>query len=212
MFVKEWMTVNPIIVTEQTPLVEAGELMRQHQITRLLVLRDDHLVGIVTKEDLLKVSPSTATTLSVWELNYVLSKLVIKEAMTRNPLSIDAEATIEEAALLMQKNNVSSLPVLAAGRLVGIITESDIFRAFVDLMGLSRVGIRITIDLEDRIGIVAELTELLKQEGVNIISLAIFHRHDTGGELVLRLNQLKPEILTKLEQAGYKVVHAVEFK
>jgi len=212
MFVKEWMTTNPIMVTEQTPLLEAGELMRQHKITRLLVLREDHLVGIVTKEDLLKVSPSTATTLSVWELNYVLSKLVIKEAMTKNPLSIDPEATIEEAALWMQKNGVSSLPVLAAGRLVGIITESDIFRAFVDLMGLQRVGIRLTIDLENRIGIVAGLTELLKQAEVNIISLAIFHREDTHGELVLRLENTQTDILLgKLEQAGYKVIHLSKF-
>ena len=212
MFVKERMTVNPVTTSENTPVFEAGELMRKHNISRLPVTRDGKLVGIVTEEDLLKVSPSAATTLNVWELNYVLSKLQVKEAMTKNPLTIDPEATLEEAAVLMRDKNVGALPVVESGKLVGIITESNIFDAFLDLMGLKQTGTRITIDVEDKIGAIADLTEIIKKQGISIISLALFHHDNLSGQLVLRLDNVKSDpLVAELKSKGYKITHVAKW-
>jgi acetoin utilization protein AcuB len=208
MFVKDRMTVNPTTINDTASVMEAGELFHKNHFARLPVMHDGKLVGIITQDDLLKVSPSQATTLSVWELNYVLSKLQIKDAMTKNPITIGPEATLEEAALLMREKEIGALPVMDNGKLAGIITESDIFDAFLDLMGLKHMGTRIVIDLEDRVGVIAEITELIRTEGINIISLALFHHNNTSGELVLRLDSPKSEkTVEKIKAKGYKVLH-----
>ncbi|HOJ76924.1 MAG TPA: CBS and ACT domain-containing protein [Bacillota bacterium] len=206
MFVKDFMSTNLVVTTEDTTINEAGEQMRKNNLARLPVVRDGKLVGIITREDLLKVTPSAATTLSVWELNYVLSKLVVKDAMAKQLFTISPEATLEEAALLMRSNEVGALPVVDNGQLIGIITESDIFDAFLDLMGLKQTGVRLTVDLEDRIGAIADLTDIIKSKGVNIISLALFHHK--SGELVLRLDgQNTAEVIRAIEENGYRIVH-----
>ncbi len=213
MFVKERMTANPITTTENTPIAEAGEILRKYGFARLPVIRDDKLVGIITRNDLLKVSPSEATTLSVWELNYVLSKLTVKEAMTKNPITIKPEDTLEEAALIMRERGVGALPVAdEKGKLVGIITESDIFDAFLDLMGLKHTGTRLTIDLENRIGVIADITETIKVNGISIISMALFHRTKATGELVLRLDSSQSEkLINDLKVKGYKIMHIAKW-
>ncbi|NLZ43261.1 MAG: CBS domain-containing protein [Clostridia bacterium] len=209
MFVGRYMTANPLTVPENMPVQEAEELMRKHKIRRLPVVRGDKLVGIVTEIDLLRVSPSSATSLSVFELNYLLSRLQVKEAMTKDLYTISPDATIEEAALIMRENNVGALPVVENGKLVGIITESDIFDAFIDLMGLRKTGTRVVIDVENRLGVLAEVTEIVKAHGVNIISLACQAREDgASGEVVLRLDTQNPKnLLGDLEKRGYRVVH-----
>ena len=213
MLVRECMTVNPLTIAENTPIFEANELLRKNNISRLPVVKDGKLTGIITREDLLKVTPSTATTLSVWELNYVLSKIQVKEGMTKNPITISPGATLEEAAMIIREKKVGALPVIEDGKLIGIITESDIFDAFLDLMGLKQTGTRLTIDFDDRIGAIADLTEIIKVQGVNIISLALFHLPNKQGQLVLRLEGGQPEKLIKeLEANGYKVVHIANWQ
>jgi acetoin utilization protein AcuB len=208
MFVKDRMTVSPVTINDSAPVIEAGEIFRKNNFARLPVMHDGKLVGIITQDDLLKVSPSQATTLSVWELNYVLSKLLVKDAMTKNLVTISPTATLEEAALIMREKEVGALPVVEQDKLVGIITESDIFDAFIDLMGLKRIGTRISIDLEDRIGAIAQITDLLRAEKINIVSLALFHRNNSSGELVLRLDSPQSEsIVGKIKEKGYKVLH-----
>ncbi|NLW08703.1 MAG: CBS domain-containing protein [Firmicutes bacterium] len=209
MFVGTYMTKNPLTIPEDMPVQEAEELMRKHKIRRLPVVKGDKLVGIVTEIDLLRVSPSSATSLSVFELNYLLSRLQVKDAMTKNPRTISPDATLEEAALIMRENNVGALPVVDNGKLVGIITESDIFDAFIDLMGLRQTGTRVVIDVENRLGVVADVTDVIKAHGVSIISLACHCRDDgTSGELVLRLDTQDPgKLLADLEKRGYRVVH-----
>jgi acetoin utilization protein AcuB len=212
MFVKDRMSSNLVTTTESTPIVDAGEVMRKNGFARMPVVRDGKLVGIITREDLLKVSPSAATSLSVWELNYVLSKLTVKDAMTKEPVTIDSEATIEEAALLMRTRDIGALPVVDAGKLVGLITESDIFDAFVDMMGLKDTGTRLVVDIEDRVGGIANLTEIIKEQGLNIISLAIFHRRSEYAECVVRLESTQSEPLVQVLTAkGYRVLHVTSF-
>jgi acetoin utilization protein AcuB len=130
--VKNWMTHDVITITPETTLPEAHRLMTDYQIRRLPVVKKHRLVGIVTRGDIRGAEASDATSLSVWELNYLLSQLKIKEVMTRHPIVISQEATIDEAAQMMLVNKISGLPVVDFhGELVGIITESDIFRIVV---------------------------------------------------------------------------------
>ncbi|HSM55898.1 MAG TPA: CBS domain-containing protein [Candidatus Sulfomarinibacteraceae bacterium] len=130
--VKEWMTPEPVTITPNTTLPEAHRLMMEHSIRRLPVMQDGHLVGIVTLGDVRGAEPSGATSLSIWEINYLVSRLRVEEIMTPRPFTINESATLGEAARLMLKYKVSGLPVLDdSGRVIGIITESDIFRMVV---------------------------------------------------------------------------------
>lgn len=129
--VKEWMTLDPITVDPDTSLHEAHTIMTEHQIRRLPVVDRGRLVGIVTLGDVREAEPSDATSLNIWELNYLLDKLKVKEIMTRYVHTIRPDATIEDAARTMLLNKVSGLPVVEHGEVIGIITESDIFRMIV---------------------------------------------------------------------------------
>lgn len=127
-FVRDWMTPNPITIVPKTTLPDAHKLMKESNIRRLPVVDHGRLAGIVTLGDVREAQPSDATSLSIFELNYLLSKLTVDQIMTREPLTIAPEATIREAARLMLDHKIGGLPVMAQERLVGIITESDIFR------------------------------------------------------------------------------------
>ena len=131
--VRDWMTSPVITITSETSVPDACELIRKHNIRRLPVVdKKGRLVGIVTRGDLRGAQPSEATSLSIWELNYLLSKLKIKQIMTKDPITIRSDATIRYAAKLMNDFKISGLPVLDKDdKLVGIITESDIFRLVV---------------------------------------------------------------------------------
>jgi acetoin utilization protein AcuB len=137
-YVKDWMSTDLIMITPDTTLPDADRLMVSKMIRRLPVVEDGRLVGIVTYGDVRDARPSRALSLSIWELNYLVTRLRVAEIMTRNPVTIRPEATIGEAAQLMLRNMISGLPVLDNNNnLVGIITESDIFRMVVrDWMGM----------------------------------------------------------------------------
>ena len=131
--IKDWMTREVVTISPDTALPEAHRLMTEKQIRRLPVMKGDRLVGIVTRGDVREAEPSGATSLSIWEVNYLLSKLKIEKIMTRKPLTIFQDATIGEAANMMLEHKISGLPVIdSKEKLVGIITESDIFRIVVN--------------------------------------------------------------------------------
>lgn len=129
--VKDWMTPNPICATPQMTLPEAHQLMKQHNIRRLPVVDKGALVGIVTRGDVRGAAPSEATSLSIFELHYLVGRITLDRLMTKEPLTVSPETTIGEAARLMLQRKVSGLPVVGGGQVVGIITESDIFRMLV---------------------------------------------------------------------------------
>jgi len=126
--VRDWMTANPITVDTKTTLPEAHRIMKDRRIRRLPVVDRNQLIGIVTLGDVREAEPSDATTLSIFELHYLLAKLTIGEIMTREPITISINGTIREAAKMMLQHKIGGLPVMEDGKLVGIITESDIFR------------------------------------------------------------------------------------
>jgi CBS domain-containing protein len=129
--VKDWMTHDPVVITPDVTLPEVHHIMAEHKIRRLPVVDNGKLVGIVTRGDIREASPSDATSLSVFELNYLLSKLQVRQVMTRKPVTVKPQTSIERAAQIMLENKIGGLPVLERGKLVGIITESDIFSMLV---------------------------------------------------------------------------------
>jgi len=182
------MTKDPISVSPDTSILEAWKIMQNSQVRRLLVIDKGKLVGIVTERDLRSVSPSRATSLSIFEINYLLEKLKVKEAMTSNPITVDADAPIEEAALIMKNNKVSALPVIEEGKVVGIITESDIFRAFIEMLGEGKRGLRYMLRIKNTPGEIAKVVNLMAERGINIMSMATFPAESEDyGFLVLRL-------------------------
>ncbi len=138
--VRDWMTPNPITIDVKTTLPEAHKLMKECHIRRLPVVDHGKVVGILTLGDIREASPSDATSLSIFELNYLLAKLNVEKIMTRDPITIAPEATIREAAQLMLEHKIGGLPVVENEKLVGIITESDIFRVLVQEPEPSTVG------------------------------------------------------------------------
>lgn len=206
MYVRDFMSKRLVVITPDSSLADAFALMKENNIRRLPVVDGENLVGIVAYSDLLKASPSEATSLSIWEINYMLSKLKIKDIMKTNVITIEADEPIEKAALLMQKNDIGALPVLENGRLVGIITESDIFDAFIDVMGMGSPGTRITVEIEDRPGQILEVIKPISEAGINIRSIATFHSEDRE-ELVFRIDTEEPEpIIENLKSRGIKII------
>lgn len=212
MYVKLKMTANPYTVTPDTNVVDAYELLHQHKIRRLPVVDKGKLVGIVTEKELQQVSPSKATTLSVYEINYLLAKTKVKDAMYPNPICTTPDALLEEAAVLMRDNNVGALPVIDHGKLVGIITETDIFDAFTELMGIRDIGTRITVEAKDSPGILSELANIISSFGVNITRIAVYQgEYKDTSDVVIRMSTLETEKIEEaLEHHGYKIIHKLK--
>lgn len=159
MLVSDWMTKNPKTVEGKTQVMEAMQLLREGGYRRLPVVEKGKLVGIATDRDLKEATPSKATTLSVYELNYLLSKLQVRDVMTKPVITVQAGDPIEQAALLMEEHKVSGLPVLDESGLVGILTITDLLRAFVTFLGLREGGTRVTAQLPDEPGVLARVAQ-----------------------------------------------------
>lgn len=159
MLVQDWMTKAPETVSVTTPVMEALQRLREGGYRRLPVMDGEKLVGIVTDRDLKEATPSKATTLSIYELNYLLSKLDVKDVMTSPVISMQFDETIEEAAMLMEEHRISGVPVLDGTKLVGILTITDLMRAITTSMGLREGGNRVTIRLPDKPGVMANVAQ-----------------------------------------------------
>jgi acetoin utilization protein AcuB len=204
------MSKEVVTIPSSTTILEAQKIMRESRVRRLPVVDEGELVGIVTYNDLLEASPSKATTLSRFELTYLLSKMTVAEIMTRGVITVSPDIPIEEAALIMQKNQIGGLPVVEEGRVVGIITESDIFEIFVETLGVREGGTRITLELPQRPGVLHEVTGVIKEYGINILSLATFYEEGKPDYryVVIRINTLNPlEVVAKLRERGMTVTH-----
>ncbi len=212
MFVVKRMTPNPKTIESTATIADASELMRNYKIRRLPVVDNGTLVGIVTDRDLRSVSPSPATTLSIFELNYLLAKMQVKDIMHKDVVTINVSATIEEAALSMSNHHIAGLVVVdAIGGVVGIITETDIFNSFVEIMGLKEGKTRFTFSVSDQVGVLHEITGIFKELNINISSLATYTTDSGGGELIIRFNaQDTTELTKRLTAIGYAPQHIVQ--
>lgn len=173
MLVRERMTPNPITAAPDTSVREALQLMREKKIRRLPVVDDKgQLIGIVSEKDLLYASPSPVTSLNVWEINDLLYKLKVQKVMTPQVITVEEDQPVEEAARMMEDANVGGLPVMRGKQLVGIITESDIFKAFLQFLGGRRPGVRVTALIPNRKGTLAKITTAISSIGGDIVGLA----------------------------------------
>ncbi len=209
MFVKERMTSNPVTVTEDTSLHDALRLLRERKVRRLPVLnKAGDLVGIISEKDLLYAAPSPATSLSVFEVNYLIAQIKIKQLMSEKLITVDDDCPLEEAARIMADNAVSGLPVLHNGKLVGMITESDLFKSFLELLGARSRGLRLTVLVPNRKGVLAQLTGAISRLGGDIIALGtVITGDEKQGELILKVRDVDREsLLMDLNALEFQVV------
>lgn len=181
MIIADRMKKNPATATPDMSISEASAKMKTEKVHRLPVLDDDrHLVGVISEKDILLAAPSPASTLSTYEINYLLSKLKVKNIMSRNPVTITRETTIEEAVRLMVENDLSCLPVMDNGYLSGIVSKSDLFKILLEMLGAKHKGIRVEALVEDGVGVVAGLSDKFTAAGINIISLGTLEGPDAS--------------------------------
>lgn len=213
MFVKNKMNANPFTISPDQTIPDAQEIMKQHGVKRLPVMKNGRLVGIVAKEDIIKSSPSKATALSMGEITYLLSKTKVSQIMTKNPVTISSNSLLEEAAILMRDNDVSFLPVVDDGKLVGVITESDIFDSFIELLGFRSPGTRLTIEVDDAPGIMSNLTSIIGNYGANINHAAVYQGTNGKSAIVIGISSLDTsEIEKSIENKGFKILYKLQNK
>lgn len=209
MLVKDRMTPNPITLTPDTSFPDAFHIMREKRVRHLPVVDEKQkLIGIVTQTDLLHASASV-TTLSIFEVNYLLANLHIREVMTSPAVTVPEDAPLEEAAQLMVQKKIGSLPVMRDGVLVGMITETDIFKAFVEVLGGEEASLRVTLQVPDVPGELARLAGVIARLGGNICSVARFRGEDVKHVYItFRLEGVDESVLIPaLKDTGEEVVH-----
>ena len=219
MFIKDWMRKELITVNYNDTILDALHLMREHKIRRLPVLKDGKLVGMITEKDIKEFSPSKASTLDIYEMHSVLAKTEVKDAMTKDVITVYPTDPIERAALILRDMRFGGLPVIEkSGDLVGIITAVDVFDVFVEAMGMRKPGARINISVHDKPGAIAEIARIIKSHSLNIISLATFFKKggdESSREIVIRLSGDKNDIeltVNELIENGFNVTDVLEME
>jgi acetoin utilization protein AcuB len=213
MLVRERMTANPTVVNPDTPFEDALQLLREKKIRRLPVVdKQGNLVGIVVEKDLLYASPSPATSLSVFEVHYLLSKLQVKDVMTKQVITVGEDCPLEEAARIMVDHKIGSLPIVRGRQVVGIITETDIFKSMAEALGGREKGLRIELRIPEVKGELAKTAGVIASCGGNIIALATFVASDTEHrELTFKVQGAsREELIPALQKAGGEVVDVRE--
>lgn len=199
MLVRELMTPNPVTVRPDTSVPDALRLMRERKVRRLPVV-DSHgrLVGIVSDKDLLSASPSPATTLAVWEIPELLGKLKVETVMTRDVITVAEKTPLEEAARIMADRKVGGLPVMQGPDLVGIITETDLFKSLLELLGGRRSGVRVSVTVPAVKGVLAKITTAVFEVGGNIVGIGmkgILGSYGDTAEVVLKVQDVERDVL-----------------
>ncbi len=213
MLVRERMTQNPITVTPDLPVPEALRLMRDKKVRRFPVV-DTHgkLVGIVSDKDLLQAGPSSATTLAIWEITELLGKLKVAEVMSRDLITVQDDTPLEEAARIMADGRIGGLLVLSGEKLVGIVTETDLFKSLLELLGGRRPGVRITVATPGGKGELAHITNAIYTVGGNIVGLAareIEAGADTHWEVTFKVQDVDVDTLVAALKPVTRAIHDV---
>lgn len=206
MIIARRMTKNPVTAYPEMNIQEAGALMKKEKVHRLPVLDRNHkLVGVISEKDILRAAPSLVSSLSTYEMNYLLEKLTVKKLMAKNPITITKDTLVEEAARIMVDQDLSCLPVLEDDKLIGIVSKSDLFKILLELFGARHYGIRISFLVEDKPGVIAHVSHALSERGLDIISFGTFMGTDAsnaictikvqGGSVSQVLDIMKPHVM-----------------
>ena len=208
MLVHERMSCNPVTVTPDVPITEALRLMRDRQVRRLPVLdQEGYLIGIVSEKDLLYASPSPATSLSIYEMHYLLSRLRVQELMTTEVITVTADTLLEEAARIMVDHKIGGLPVTEGRKLLGIITQTDIFEVLLEQFGARQKGLRLSLEIPERKGEMARITTAIAHLGGDILALGTFLGDDPTTALVtIKVKDVSAEALeTTMRDLGVQI-------
>lgn len=185
MIVRDFMTKNPIYTNPKELISNVKSTMDREQITKVPVLDDSgKLIGVITKTDLKKTMPSNATTLDIYELSYLLSKITVEKVMKTHPITIQKDATIEEAAKIMSEKGISSLIVMDGEVLSGILTKTDLFRAVVDMFGFRYEGVRAEVEVSDNPGELAKISKAIADKNGKIVSVITADGSDVSKRII----------------------------
>jgi acetoin utilization protein AcuB len=192
------MSRYPLTISPEESLSDAHKYMLDQKVRHLPVVKsDDKMIGLIAEDDLLKAEPSSATSLSVWEIHYLLMEVKVKSVMVKNIITTTEDTPIEEAAHLMLDHKIGCLPVIRDDTLVGIITESDIFRTFMELFAAREKGLRITLECPNKAGELAKITKAVADEGGYISACGTFQLDDTAkGGVILKIRNVNSKILS----------------
>lgn len=209
MSVKDFMTEKLVTVTPNTKIFDAVDLMKKYDIHRLPVINNDQLVGLITEGTIQEALPSKATSLSVHEVNYLLNKTVVSDVMIKDVKTITPDAELEDGIYLMRQNKINVLPVLDGNKLVGIITNNDIFDAFLKLTGYYEGGTRVQLKiLEDKKGVLARVTKILADHDFSILTVIVDHQTNATIVEIQLASKETEEIKQLLTDNGYEVLRA----
>ena len=206
MAVKDFMTRKVVYISPDTTIAHAADMMREQKLHRLPVIENDQLVGLVTEGTIAEASPSKATSLSIYEMNYLLNKTKVGDVMIRDVVTISQFASLEDATYLMLKNKIGILPVVDNEQLYGVITDRDIFKAFLEVSGYGEEGVRLRFVTEDKVGVLEQIIRLLVEENLNISNTVNIPRKD--GKVVIEV-QLAGDIDMELLKKKFEE-HAIE--
>ncbi|MEN4012655.1 MAG: CBS domain-containing protein [Chloroflexota bacterium] len=202
MLVGERMSTPVLTIEPDTPVQDALARMRKDKVRRYPVVdKKGKLIGIVTNTDLMNASPSDATTLSVWEINYLLSKITVERVMAKNVITTQEDCPIEEAAREMADHKIGGLPVVRGESLVGIITETDLFNIFLEMLGARKPGVRLTVELLDQPGKLHQLSGVIYNLDGNIVGLGtILGERAETQSVTVKVSGIELEALKKAVQ------------
>ena len=206
MAVRDFMTRKVVYISPNTTIAHAADMMREQKLHRLPVIENDQLVGLVTEGTIAEASPSKATSLSIYEMNYLLNKTKVGDVMIRDVVTISQFASLEDATYLMLKNKIGILPVVDNDQLYGVITDRDIFKAFLEVSGYGEEGVRLRFVTENKVGVLEQIIRLLVEENLNISNTVNIPRKD--GKVVIEV-QLAGNIDTALLKKKFEE-HAIE--
>ncbi len=199
MLVGQRMARPVITVTPDLPITEALSLLKRDNIRRAPVVKRGKLVGIVTIADIMNASPSQATSLSIWEVNYLVSKITVKDVMTKDVVTVPEDMPIEDAARLMADTKIGGLPVMRGKEIVGMITETDLFKIMLEMMGARQIGVRASFLVPNQAGELAKVSKLIFKSGGNILSMGTFTGESPSNVLVtLKVEGIEQDTLRQL--------------
>ena len=209
MLVKNWMSKDPITIDEEASMQDASSIMREHKVRMLPVLKNGRLAGIVSDSDLKRASASDATLLDIHELLYLISKVKVRDIMSKPAVSVPEDFTVEETAQVLMEHKISGVPVTdSEGNLTGIITRYDIFKILISLSGLDKKGIQFAFRIDDTPGSIKLLTDVIRKHGGRIASILSSYEYAPEGKRTVYLRAyaidrpLLPELVRELSEKG----------
>lgn len=208
MFIYEKMTKNVVSVKPDYSVSKAFQILTETKHSQLPVVDENNkLIGLVTEKLLAEVNPSKATSLSVYEINYLLTKTKVSDIMRTGVFKINQDDLIEDAALIMKENRIGSLPVIDdQNNLVGIVTRVDIFKAFIDILGVKVPGTRISLKASEKVGELAEISQIIANHNINIKNISNFAT-SFGREVIIKLDSFETDdLVNELRKKGYEIL------